>query len=1663
MSIFPANRVPDILKRMDLNASQAEAMKTCFGILAIMSREDVNKAMIAKDGMEIILNAMTIHVDRTDVQESGCDLLWSLAFNSSIVKDIIAKHGGSNVLVRALKRHSRSADFLKSACGALSNMCQSKLNQEGVASQGGLQPLVGSIHVHQTNPKLLPFIFDAIASIIVNNEENARSVSSLGLVPVVVASLSRHKGSMEVVKSGCHALAILSDVKGQASKIAFAGGVPIILSLLDIHPLYADLHRVAAVVLLRMLQESAHVGREIANHDGIRILLTSLEKGGAQTDTVAAVTHILYTVTNPSSAIGSIIEPQLWATRTVSIEEELLVGRRGKVTVESGYSDGGVGHITSLGGVVSVLGEFSSRRDVVRAACRLLTNLSSFPHVVTALDRLGVLDRMLECVSLHRDTKDVLESTASFLKYIHRQAIPLLSGQRAASVHGLLHVMRVKAHDEDIATACVDTAAKLIEASNRAPLEKRREYDEARQLEGSSYEYHALSVGIGLLTSLADEGGKDEAGSGAGKGASGTTAAAAGVQASPQQVAAPKLTWGKNPCRLISSVLSLIEVVQQTHKLTSDPIMHKDASTALSAVLRVLKQQQVQQKTVDLSKRIERLLPSLEYPPRSQSSPNLRRQLSFKPAQQLPFANPEDSLSNGFLFNGSQARLHSSSSRSSEAPLDEQLPLAEGASGKASASSSSNPNPSQLSTSDSFPSAGADVAAPKRMKTGDGYKAAAAASRLLPSDAESAADKRPVVTVSTAVSNSSCNRPQHPLKDKDKGGGKLLLDTWPNYLERLSVSSNPLTAANRSFLNASGESTPSRMHLCYEGGSAAGLGLFSRVPTPVPYVVPSSGLGEPFAHSLTFDSEFESGNLLRAVQRGDQHYDLFLRSDLHTPGHTQWFYFAVGNTHSEELVRLSKEGVSIPPVRVRFNIVNFTKPDSLFNLGMRPVLYSVMDADSKGAGWVRAGSDISYYPNTFIRNNSAGEGLQCYYTLTFTIDFLNPKDTVLIAYSYPYTYTDYRSQLRDILARPHSADVIRQFKLCPSLAGNDCDLLVITNYRDKDKERIGAISAQSLQEASSGRDDSGGQQAAAATAGLFSKRRKDKPAPLPLKPGLVLSCRVHPGETPASWMMKGMLEFLTSDCSQAVLLRQVFVIFIVPMLNPDGVIYGNNRCSLSWVDLNRQWKSPVKALHPPVYHLKAFMQAQKKMGRDISMYIDLHGHSRKYNVFMYGVDDKRKPRPQVRAFPKFFSMHEVGKKYVCYADCSFAAKKGRESTARVVVSKELNIPCSFTLEATFCGSNYGPLKHCHMNTGHMQEVGTALCDAILNFSISEGQVKDALLVQVPPNILKAVQLVERAIAAEGCYPDDDLLHGSVSEGAGMGVIELTRSTGSCQGRKAILADESSHHVAAVAAVAAAESKDKDKQQAFDGEELTGGAEVEAPLDSASEDAASDEGSDAESLATIDQPMAKGAETGSGLTAGIASLSSQQRLVLHEGDAMTMTMLTTPSPPPVGSSSSSPFKQQQGGSPLTGISSLGSGAHLLAAIQPAHLHLPSFNSAADADRAGKPLLHQGSSSLIQAGAKDDSVEDGLADHHPYDDCADDDSDEEAQLQYAAEDSNALATTGQSAVLFRKSKKSKKKKPASANKDAKIQKTLPFVSLVFCVLSCLSNTHTHTAHT
>ena len=128
---------------------------------------------------------------------------------------------------------------------------------------------------------------------------------------------------------------------------------------------------------------------------------------------------------------------------------------------------------------------------------------------------------------------------------------------------------------------------------------------------------------------------------------------------------------------------------------------------------------------------------------------------------------------------------------------------------------------------------------------------------------------------------------------------------------------------------------------------------------------------------------------------------------------------------------------------------------------------------------------------------------------------------------------------------------------------------------------------------------------------ITSKSKESHVVELAKRKSVIITGRVHPGETVGSHMMKGVLDFLTDPINpEAKLLRENFVFKVIPMLNPDGVINGNYRCSLAGCDLNRRWKNPSKLLHPTIYYTKKLVKQQHEE-RQVLMYCDLHGHSRK--------------------------------------------------------------------------------------------------------------------------------------------------------------------------------------------------------------------------------------------------------------------------------------------------------------------------------------------------------------------------------------------------------------------------------------------------------------------
>uniref|UniRef100_A0A1I7VSC5 Peptidase_M14 domain-containing protein n=1 Tax=Loa loa TaxID=7209 RepID=A0A1I7VSC5_LOALO len=215
---------------------------------------------------------------------------------------------------------------------------------------------------------------------------------------------------------------------------------------------------------------------------------------------------------------------------------------------------------------------------------------------------------------------------------------------------------------------------------------------------------------------------------------------------------------------------------------------------------------------------------------------------------------------------------------------------------------------------------------------------------------------------------------------------------------------------------------------------------------------------------------------------------------------------------------------------------------------------------------------------------------------------------------------------------------------------------------------------------------------------------------------ILLCARVHPGENNTSWIMHGIMDFLMSDKEEAVELRDQFVFKLIPMLNVDGVINGSHRCSLAGVDLNRTWDQPSQVLHPVIYHSKAIVQyIVDVLGKKPFLFIDLHGHSNNFNLFLYGNNPDSSWRILDHSLPgrnDFMSLPLLLQQmcdYFSLSNCRFNITKTKESSARITLWRQFGVTRSYTLESTYCGFSCGSLKGYQVNIEHLMEMGRQLC------------------------------------------------------------------------------------------------------------------------------------------------------------------------------------------------------------------------------------------------------------------------------------------------------------------------------------------------------------------
>uniref|UniRef100_H3CWD9 Cytosolic carboxypeptidase-like protein 5 n=1 Tax=Tetraodon nigroviridis TaxID=99883 RepID=H3CWD9_TETNG len=328
--------------------------------------------------------------------------------------------------------------------------------------------------------------------------------------------------------------------------------------------------------------------------------------------------------------------------------------------------------------------------------------------------------------------------------------------------------------------------------------------------------------------------------------------------------------------------------------------------------------------------------------------------------------------------------------------------------------------------------------------------------------------------------------------------------------------------------------------------------------------------------TIVFSSKFDSGNLARVEKVKDNisppadtspsscgppganlgpeyEFNVWTQPDCggteHENGNRSWFYFSVKGT--------------APGKTLKINVMNMNNQRKLYSQGMAPLVRTVPGKNR----WER----VRDRPSSEIVNNQ--------FILSFTHRLSELRGaTTFFSFCFPFSYGECQEMLEQLdKSFPNAAQLTPNSSapstvyyhrelLCNSLDGNRVDLLTVTNCSQMQEEREPRLPK------------------------LFPDTGTPRAHRFPGKKVFFLSSRVHPGETPSSYVFNGFLNFiLRRDDPRAHALRNMFVFKLIPMLNPDGVVRGHYRTDSRGVNLNRQYLNPSPELHPSIYAAKTLL------------------------------------------------------------------------------------------------------------------------------------------------------------------------------------------------------------------------------------------------------------------------------------------------------------------------------------------------------------------------------------------------------------------------------------------------------------------------------------------
>ena len=196
--------------------SENEAAKVIseLGLLAEGKAQGHNTAIIAADGIPVITAFMTRRVNSLAIQHASLEALQILASQDSGNCPAIVKAGGINAVVEAMSKHVKRNEIQMVGCIVFQSLMAEETDRTEssylLCREGGVLAVKDAMKAHRKNERVQENACKALSVLSQVSETNCIEIAKAGCIPLVLLALRSHPETPEVQFWGCQLLYHLS-------------------------------------------------------------------------------------------------------------------------------------------------------------------------------------------------------------------------------------------------------------------------------------------------------------------------------------------------------------------------------------------------------------------------------------------------------------------------------------------------------------------------------------------------------------------------------------------------------------------------------------------------------------------------------------------------------------------------------------------------------------------------------------------------------------------------------------------------------------------------------------------------------------------------------------------------------------------------------------------------------------------------------------------------------------------------------------------------------------------------------------------------------------------------------------------------------------------------------------------------------------------------------------------------------------------------------------------------------------------------------------------------------------------------------------------------------------------------------------------------------------